>query len=596
MIQLSFRAKLLLSMMALVGGITSGTLFVTHQKVTATYQKLFQQQFEAQVDHFYSQQELRLAPLKEDCVALAHSDGLIKALQTNIVEEVYQAANASVEEVRPRVPAERSKKRRGDSILAEGNKILGTEKKPYLRILNAHGLLLHPKPQDAFSPAASNRKGIEQQLQAMGEFMYEFDLQQMGYLAPSTGDLHEVIATKVSDPETSETLGAILLGFPIRDFDEKTLSDVSQIQSGIWFNDKLYSQTIPTNSQVELAKKVPLEAFDMQNGRDSFNYEMAGVPHRVFFRLLNPNSPFPPAYQVSLYSLAGAVKNEKDLRTWILVFSGAALCAAFFFSLLLSHGFSTPIRTLVMATREIRRGNFQVRVPVRGENEIGELAGSFNQMVEDLALKEKYHNVLNMVADKQVAEELIHGSFALGGEARQVTVLFCDIRGFTKLADGMSPEKIIQLLNEHFTPLTRIVYEHNGVVDKFVGDMLMAIFGAPRSYGMDALNAVSCASKLMHERRLLNKTSETQVEMGIGIATGRVVAGCVGSADRLNYTVLGNRVNLASRLCSLALPGQILLDSATKAYLNEKFGIVPLEPVVLKGLAEKVEVFKVVDV
>jgi class 3 adenylate cyclase len=201
-----------------------------------------------------------------------------------------------------------------------------------------------------------------------------------------------------------------------------------------------------------------------------------------------------------------------------------------------------------------------------------------------------------MVTDKQVAEELIHGSYALGGEARQVTVLFCDIRGFTRLADGMPPEKIIQLLNEHFTPLTRIVYEHNGVVDKFVGDMLMAIFGAPKSYGPDALNAVSCALKLMDERRRLNKTSEMQVEMGIGIATGRVVAGCVGASDRLNYTVLGNRVNLASRLCGLALPGQILLDSATQAYLDGKVGIVPLEPVVLKGLAEKVEVFKVVAV
>lgn len=596
MIHLSFRAKLLLSMMALVGGITSGTLFVTHQKVTATYQRLFQQQFEAQVDYFYAQREIRLAPLKEDCVVLAHSERLVEGLQTGTVEEVYEAANASVEEVRPRAPTERTGKDQKSSILKEGKRILGTEKRAYLRILDATGLLLHPKKDDGSSPPAPTRKGIEQQLQAMGEFMYEFELQQMGYLAPSSGELHEVIATKVSDPETGETLGAILLGFPMRDFDEKTLSDVSQIQSGIWFNDRLYSRTIPTNSQGELAKQVPLEAFDMQNGRDSFNYSIGGVPHRVFFRLLNPNSPFPPAYQVSLYSLAGAVKNENDLRSWILVFSGAALCAAFFLSVLLSHGFSTPVRDLVRATREVRRGNFTVRVPVRGSDEIGELAGSFNQMVEDLALKAKYQSVLNMVADKQVAEELIHGSFSLGGEARQVTVLFCDIRGFTKLADGMPPEKIIQLLNEHFTPLTRIVYEHNGVVDKFVGDMLMAIFGAPKSYGADALNAVSCALKLMQERSRLNQSAEPGVEMGIGIATGRVVAGCVGSADRLNYTVLGDRVNLASRLCALALPGQILLDSATRAYLGEKFGIIPLPPVGLKGLAGKVEVFQVVDV
>src|SRR4051794_12062925 len=583
---MSFRVKLWLAMMMLVAGVTGAALLVTHQKAQATYQKLLQEQFEAQVDYFYAQQDLRLEPLKEKCVLVARSEKLIKAMEGGTEDEIYETVRAELGLVAPQLQRRMSKTRRAVSD-AQTNTV---EETMYLRVLEMNGTLIHPKDSDLPS---SIRGDIEHQLAKMAGFMTKLELQQLGYLAPPSRnwDLQEVIATKITDPDTGDTLGAILLGFPLHNYGEKTLNDVSQLQTGIWYNNRIYSSTIPPAAQGKLSHEVKEQAEEMDEIRESFDFDIGHIPHRVFFKRLNPNSPFRAAYQVSLYSLAGAQKTEREMRSHILLFGAGAILTGFFLSWFLSHGLSTPLRQVASATKEVQRGNFQVRVPVHGNDEVGQLASSFNQMAEDLALKEKYRSVLNMVTDKQVAEELLHGDLSTGGETREVTVLFCDIRDFTRLSKGIPPEKIIQILNQHFTPMARIVSEHKGVVDKYVGDMLMAIFGAPKSYGDDAFNAANCARAMMLERTRLNENSLMPVQVGIGVATGRVVVGCVGSADHLNYTVLGEAVNLASRLCAQAQPGQILMDAATHERIGKQFEMAALPPLVLKGFTQKVQAY-----
>ncbi|HUR46288.1 MAG TPA: adenylate/guanylate cyclase domain-containing protein [Candidatus Saccharimonadales bacterium] len=580
---MSFRVKLWLAMMTLVAGVTCAALFVTHQKVEATYQKLLQEQFEAQVDYFYAQQDLRLEPLKEKCVQAARSAKLIKAMEGGTEDEIYESVRAELGLVAPQLQhrARRSKKAAVD---LSTNSV---EETMYLRVLEVNGTLIHPRDSPLPVP------NIEHQLAKMASFMGKLELQQIGYLAPPSRnfDLQEVIATKITDPETGDTLGAILLGFPVQNYGEKTLNDVSQLQTGIWYNDRIYSSTIPSTAQGRLAREVKHEAEDMDEVRESFNLDFGGLSHRVFFKILNPNSPFRAAYQVSLYSLAGAQKTEREMRGRILLFGAGAICTGLFLSWFLSRGLSTPLQEVVRATREIQQGNYQIRVPIRGRDELGQLGAAFNQMAEDLALKEKFRSVLNMVTDKEVAEELLHGNVTTGGETREVSILFCDIRGFTRLSEGIPPEKIIQILNQHFTPMARIVTEHKGVVDKYVGDLVMAIFGAPKSYGDDACNAAACARAMIVERRRINKRSGMQLEIGIGLATGRVVVGCVGSADHLNYTVLGESVNLASRLCSQAAPGQIIMDAATRERLGKQPNLVPLPPLLLKGFTTSVQAY-----
>jgi class 3 adenylate cyclase len=136
----------------------------------------------------------------------------------------------------------------------------------------------------------------------------------------------------------------------------------------------------------------------------------------------------------------------------------------------------------------------------------------------------------------------------------------------------------------------------NGLLDKFVGDLLMAIFGAPLSGGNDPLNAVRCAVRMLRLREELNTTSRHQLRIGIGLATGRVVAGRMGSDDRLSYTVVGERVNLASRFCSLAVPGQGIIDEATRTQMGELIEAVPRPALTIKGFTGSVPAYELVEV
>jgi class 3 adenylate cyclase len=205
---------------------------------------------------------------------------------------------------------------------------------------------------------------------------------------------------------------------------------------------------------------------------------------------------------------------------------------------------------------------------------------------------ERYRSILDLVADRNVAKELIEGGVALGGELRLVSVLFCDVRGFTALTERMPPTEVVEILNEHMTALTAVVHAHQGVVDKFVGDALVAFFGAPRSAGDDARHAVEAACDMVAERVRLNVGSRRPLEIGVGVASGLVVAGCVGSASRLDYTVVGERVNLAARLCAQAGGMEVLIDDETHR-LAGRVDTEPLPPLRLKGFSRAMAAHRV---
>jgi class 3 adenylate cyclase len=160
----------------------------------------------------------------------------------------------------------------------------------------------------------------------------------------------------------------------------------------------------------------------------------------------------------------------------------------------------------------------------------------------------------------------------------------------------MPPVEVIEMLNEHMTALTRVVKEHNGVLDKFVGDLLMAIFGAPVRQPNYPLDAARCALALIKERARLNQSSRHKLQIGVGLATGNVVAGGMGSSDRFHYTVLGERVNLGSRLCSQASGGEVLIDQNTRDRLGYT-ALVEMAPALrLKGFSEPIQAYKLLAI
>jgi adenylate cyclase len=185
----------------------------------------------------------------------------------------------------------------------------------------------------------------------------------------------------------------------------------------------------------------------------------------------------------------------------------------------------------------------------------------------------------------------------LGGRNQKVSVMFADIRGFTTLSESMPPEQIVEILNSYFTHVTDVIFDHGGTLDKYIGDAVMALFGAPISKGVDAINAVRAAVDLQKMVTQLNRDAAArkwpELQVGIGINTGIVTAGNIGSPRRFDYTVIGDSVNTASRLMSKATGGQIIISQSTAEELTGEFALHPLEPLQVKGKARLVPAFEV---
>ncbi|MBW3534609.1 MAG: HAMP domain-containing protein, partial [Gemmatimonadetes bacterium] len=282
-----------------------------------------------------------------------------------------------------------------------------------------------------------------------------------------------------------------------------------------------------------------------------------------------------------------------------LALSGAmALLLAVVLGSVIARGLTRPVRDLMRATERVAGGDYDAEVEARGQDELGALARAFNQMTLGLRLKERYRGVLDKVVSRDVAEELIRNDdLVLGGENREVTVLFADIRDFTGLTEGMEPQGVIGLLNDCMEILSAAVEAEGAVVDKYVGDEIMAVFGAPVRLDEAPLRAVRAALQMQEGMEALNRSrrqrGEPSMELGVGISTGVAVAGNMGSHNRLNYTVLGETVNLAARICADAEPGEILVAEATARELEGRVPLRTLGERRFKGFSTDVQVYAV---
>jgi|SoiMethySBSTD1v2_1073268.scaffolds.fasta_scaffold42446_3 adenylate cyclase len=283
-----------------------------------------------------------------------------------------------------------------------------------------------------------------------------------------------------------------------------------------------------------------------------------------------------------------------------VIITGAMVVVGVLGAIGLSNLLSRPIFRLVHGTRAIAEGDFNVALPVTSRDELGVLTESFNQMARSLREKEMIKHAFTRYVAREVVEEILKDPehLVLTGERREATVLFCDIRGFTPLSERMSPEDVVLLLNEFYTLMIETVFKHDGTLDKFLGDAVMAVFGAPIAHPDHAVRAVRTAIAMQEGITALNearaKEGKERIQVGIGVSVGEVVAGTVGSGERMEYTVIGDSVNLASRLESNAKPGRILISERTYDKVRNLVEVVPLGPIKVKGKEEQVEVFELV--
>ncbi len=280
---------------------------------------------------------------------------------------------------------------------------------------------------------------------------------------------------------------------------------------------------------------------------------------------------------------------------FLLILTTLLIAVGIGVSFFISTQFSRPILKLLNATTEIKSGNFSFRTERQHNDELGDLTLAFNDMAEGLRKKEVIQDAFGKYVNPEIVDMILNNPDGqwFQGRAIPVTVMFTDIRGFTSLSEKTPPEQVVALLNEHFTMATEIILRHGGHIDKFIGDAILVVFGALMEYDDHAERAVRAAVSLQSALLKEEKTVGQNFRIGIGINSGNVIAGNIGSHKRMEYTVIGDTVNLASRLTGVAGPGEIIISSATYAAVSATMKAEKLESVSVKGKSEPVEIYRV---
>ena len=314
------------------------------------------------------------------------------------------------------------------------------------------------------------------------------------------------------------------------------------------------------------------------------------------------SSLFPVVILLSSY-ISVQINNGLELHSGVIIVSVLLMVIAFVITISLSKLILNPLKNLTEASKRIQNGDYKSRVGIVTSDELGELADSFNDMADSLAEKEFMRDTFGKVVDPEVRDYLMSGAGkaslgeALGGETREVSVLFCDIRSFTAMSEKMAAAEVVSLLNRYFTALGQCITAHHGIINKYIGDAIMAIFGAPVASQNSAEDAFAAALDMRKALEKVNKefaeAGLPQLRFGIGIHTGPVFAGTIGAENRMEYTVIGDTVNTASRLESLCktYSTDLLLSEAAAEKLSKIRNLVFVAEAQIRGKSEAMKVY-----
>jgi class 3 adenylate cyclase len=260
-------------------------------------------------------------------------------------------------------------------------------------------------------------------------------------------------------------------------------------------------------------------------------------------------------------------------------------------TVLLTRSILRPVDDLLEATQAVKRGDLDARVPVISGDEMGELAGSFNEMMQGLSERESLREAFGTYVDPEVAERVLEEGELLEGQEREVSVMFVDVRDFTPFAERSSARETVAFLNELFGVIVPCVGEHGGHANKFLGDGMLALFGAPDRLRDHADRALAAAHAIV---RAVDRRFGGEVRIGVGINSGPVVVGSVGGGGRLEFAVIGDAVNVAARVERITrhTGDVVLLTEATRCLLRDgRDGLEPRGEFALKGIADPVPVY-----
>lgn len=291
-----------------------------------------------------------------------------------------------------------------------------------------------------------------------------------------------------------------------------------------------------------------------------------------------------------------AAQRVKRLTIYIAIF---ILSLAFLAGYYYSGTITKPIQMLVAAAKRISSGDFKIHLKPKGEDEIASLSTAFNEMAKGLEERDRVKETFNKFHNKEIAEKLLSGEVKLGGERKDATIFFSDVRGFTAMSEKMPPEEVVELLNEYMTSMVSVIRRHGGIVDKYIGDAIMAIWGVPIGREDDTYQAVKACLEMRKELAALNALriarGQDALKIGMGLNFGRVIAGNIGSDEKMEYTVIGDTVNTASRMESMTKEygTDLLIPAEIADRVKDRFVLKKLDSMKVKGKSAPIEVYTV---
>jgi class 3 adenylate cyclase len=415
-------------------------------------------------------------------------------------------------------------------------------------------------------------------------------------IAEVDGSLFQVVVVPVFGPDV---LGFLVLGHIIDDalatrLKEETGSDISFLSTTQVFASSLSTRERPRalpngERRAALLKESAQKSTLLDLGKERFlSLAMPIDAHGA--------QPIDALVQGSYDE---ALKPLHALQLRIAAIGAVALAVALLVGVWLAGGIIQPVRTLVAGMHEVLRGNLKFRSKIEREDEIGFLARSFNEMVGGLEEREHIKDTFGRFVSRDVAAAVLDGRVPLEGERREVSILFQDIRGFTALSERLDPATLLRVLNQFFTEVVAAVESEGGVVKQFTGDGVMALFGAPQLREDHPERAVRAALSIVKRLVTLNVQLGTQgvapLAIGVGIHVGDVVAGLIGPDERVEYGVVGEPVNLASRIESLTKEARavILVSKDIAARLGPTFRLGKTSELPVKGRTQPVEVVEI---
>jgi adenylate cyclase len=293
-----------------------------------------------------------------------------------------------------------------------------------------------------------------------------------------------------------------------------------------------------------------------------------------------------------------------NLRLMQLFIFSTGLIASVSIAVFMARGIIGPLESLQRGMARVEQNEFAVTIPVTSGDELGYLTFRFNQMTAGLRQGELMRNLLNLYVSPEVARNALENGTELGGQLVTCSVLFADIRDFTTISERLDPEALMKLLNQYMSQMVEVIVAHGGMVNKFGGDSLLAVFGTPLNPQADhASQAVRAARAMFVALDRFNgyqaQWGQPQLRIGVGVATGAVVAGNVGGQERLEYTVIGDTVNLAARLQDKTkeMPANLLISEATYEALGDEWRVraEQLTAVAVKGKQRPISVYIIRD-